>query len=250
MAKLVRRVRKGRKARKGKAMRRVRRSRNTNAIGGPNTCKITETYDLGDLNLNTGYRFQKGGITPGFRAASVAPNFGLYRVAKLIWTLRPYYDTFLPIYGQAGGGQVGNMPDAVPYMYWKINRYGDAPAAFTGTYLREQGSKPIRLDDKILTWSYKPNILLADAAAAGGGSGSVKMTPWLNTDSAPQDNNFVLSSTVHYGHLMIVEGQASGNAMPAIGRLECKVVYEFKSPRSPVNSSTFDPQQTSQVRAV
>lgn len=252
MAKMVRRrglrKRRGLRRRMGKLRRGVKR--NTNFIGGPNTCKISETYDLGDFNSNTPVRIQKAGITPGFRAAAVAPNFGLYRVAYMQFTLRPYYDTYTPNLGQAGGGQIGNQPDAVPYLYWKMNRYGDAPAAFTATYLRQQGSKPIRLDDKIIKWGYKPNILLADSTnPVGLTSGQIKITPWLNTDSAPQDNAFALSSTVHYGHLMYVEGQASGNAMPAIGRLELKVIYEFKNPRG-INSSSQTDMHNTQVPTV
>lgn len=238
MVKLVRRRRVVRKRKGGLRKRGMRRmKRNTNFIGGPNTAKVTETYDLGSLLENTGYIFNKAGITPGFRAADVAPNFGLYRIASLTWTFKPFFDTYTPNLGQAGGGQIGNQPDAVPYLYWKMNRYGDAPAAFNGNYLKEQGARPHRVDDKIISWTYRPNILVADAGAVNGGSGQVKMTPWLSTDTAPGDQGFGLSVTKHYGHIMFIEGAASGNAQPPIGSFEVKVVYEFKNPRSPVSSS-------------
>lgn len=241
-----------RKGMKKRGMRKLKR--NTNFIGGPNTCKITETYDLGDLVLNAPYLVGKAGITPGFRAADVAPNFGLYRIAKLEWSLRPYFDTYTAATYQ--GGAIGNQPVAVPYFYWKINRYGEAPAAFTGTFLREQGAVPIRIDEKIIRWSYRPNVLLADtgaaAAAQQGGSGQVKMTPWLSTDQTPGNNVFGLSSTQHYGHLMIAEGPAAGNAMPNIGRLEVKVVYEFKNPRGQIaagSSYTVEPVSSVALKA-
>lgn len=246
MYKMPRKVTK-RIARKVRRVRRRVSKRNTNMIGGPNTAKVTETYDLGPLNLNTGYIFNKAGITPGFRAAQVAPQFGLYRIAKLTWTFKPFYDTYTPNLGQAGGGQVGNQPDAVPYLYWKMNRYGDAPAQIDGTYLKEQGARAHRVDDKIITWSYRPNILLADAAAAGGGSGQVKMTPWLSTDTAPGDQVFNLSQTKHYGHTMVIEGAASGNALPPIGTYELKVVYEFKNPRAQRSSSSMGAQEVKSV---
>lgn len=225
-----------RKRRGGLRKRMGMRKRNTNFVGGPNTAKITETYNLGNVTAQQPYLYIKAGITPGNRAATTAPNFGLYRIAKITFTLRPFFDTYTPAVYQPGGGAIGNQPVAVPYLYWKINRYGDAPAVFGAQYLRDQGSKPIRLDDKIVTWSYRPNILVADALAGAAVSGQVKMTPWLSTDIAPQDAAFALSTTDHYGHLMYIEGAAAGNAQPIIGQLEAKVVYEFKNPRG-VNTS-------------
>lgn len=233
---MVRRRRGGLRKRLGR--KRMGMKRNTNFVGGPNTAKVTETYNLGNVNAQTPYLFIKSGITPGNRAATTAPNFGLYRIARITFTLRPYFDTYLPSVYQ--GGAVGNQPVAVPYLYWKINRYGDAPANFGAQYLRDQGSKPIRLDDKVITWSYRPNILVADALAGAAVSGQVKMTPWLSTDIAPQDQAFALSTTDHYGHLMYVEGAAAGNAQPVIGQLEAKVVYEFKNPRGVNTTSGVD----------
>lgn len=217
--------------------KRMGRKRNSNAVtGGPNTCRITETYDLGDILLNAPEEYFQDGIPANTRAAAVAPNFGLYRMAKMEYTIRPYYDTFAPSTG------TGSFPVNVPYLYWKMNRFGDAPAAFNAEFLREQGSKPIRLDDKIIHIKYKPNILLADAGrvAAGlnGGSGQVKMTPWLSTDSEVEDGVFALSSTAHYGHLSFVEGAGAGAANAPIARVELKIVWEFKNPRGITASST------------
>lgn len=230
---MPRRRRLARKGLKKRGMRRMKR--NTNFIGGPNTCKVTEVFNQGLLNANTAETYEIPGIVPGSRAAAVAPNFGLYRIAYVQWTLRPLFDTFVPSVYQPGGGPVGNQPVSVPYFYWKMNRYGDAPAAFTAEYLREQGSKPIRLDDKTIRWGYKPNTLVSDvgpaAAALQGGSGQVKMTPWISTDNRVQDQAFGLSTTNHYGHSHYVEVPAAGNAQPNIGQLEVKVIYEFKNPR-------------------
>lgn len=229
----------------------MKSKRNTNLVGGPNTAKVTEVFNLGSLNMQTPYEFNIPGISPNSRSAIVAPAFGLYRIAKVQYTFRPFYDTYTPNLGQAGGGQIGNQPDAVPYMYWKINRYGDSPAAWTAEFLREQGSKPIRVDDKLLTWSYKPNVLLADAGATAaglnGGSGQVKVTPWLSTDAQPGDNAFALSNTLHYGHLMYIEGAASGDAKPIIGQLEAKVIYEFKNPRGIESNASATPKKVKGV---
>lgn len=224
-----------RKRRGGKRMGK----RSSNAVtGGPNTCKITETYNLGNVLLNTPEEYFFEGIPANSRAAAVAPNFGLYRVAKVTFTYKPYFDTYLPSVAQAGGPAVGNQPVSLPTLYWKMNRYGDAPIAFDANFLRQQGAKPIRLDDKIVTLGYKPSILLADAGAVAaglnGGSGQVKMTPWLSTDNQPGNNAFALSTTVHYGHLLFVEGNVAnvGQPMPGICEVEAQVVWEFKNPRA------------------
>lgn len=216
-------------------------------MGGPNTARITETYDLGDVNINTPEEYIFDGIPPNTRAAEVAPNFGLYRIAKVTYFMKPFYDTFTPgLISNVGGP--GNYLTTVPRLYWKMNRYGDAPAAFDAAFLRDQGSTPHRLDDKTVVISYKPNILLADAGAqaAGlnGGSGQVKMTPWLSTDSEVNDAAFALSTTQHYGHIMFVEGNKVNNASDVVvGRIEAKVVWEFKNPRG-ITENPGAPQKT------
>jgi len=220
-------------ARKGK--KGGMRKRSTNAVtGGPNTCRITETYDLGDVNINQPEEYIFDGIPPNTRAAEVAPNFGLYRIARVTYYMKPFYDTFTP--GIVNSNPGNNYLTTVPRLYWKMNRYGDAPAAFDAAFLRDQGAIPLRLDDKTVKIFYKPNILLADAGAAAaglnGGSGQVKITPWLSTDAEVNDGAFALSTTQHYGHIMYVEGNKLNNASDVVvGRIEAKVVWEFKNPR-------------------
>lgn len=221
---------------RGKGRRPMKR--NTNFIGGPNTAKITETYTLPATPINQPEEYFWQGIPAGSRAAEVAPSFGLYRIARVTYIYKPLYDTYIP----SNPGVVGvNKLTTVPNLYWKINRYGDAPAAFDGDYLREQGAKAVRLDDRPVVISYKPNILLADAGAVAaglnGGSGQVKITPWLSTDSEVGNNAFALSTTLHYGHLLYVEGDTENNTtQPNVARVEVKVVWEFKNPRGSVET--------------
>jgi len=218
-------IRRGRKGKKS-----IRRGRKT-GLGLSNSCRITETFDVSGVLINQPYEYRVDGISAGTRAAEVAKAFGLYRIAQVMYTYKPYYDTYTPaLIGS------GNFPTTVPNLYWRTTRYGDAPAAFNDDYLKEMGAKAIRLDDKAVVVSYKPNILLADAGAiaAGlnGGSGQVKMTPWLSTDSQPGDGAFQLSSTIHYGHIVYVEGNlVNGSTQPNIASLEVRIIYEFKNPR-------------------
>lgn len=204
---------------------RRRATRNPNALGGPNTCKIVETLASQPVLANTPYIVSVGGIT-GARAQAVAEQFGLYRIAKVIFKFKPNYDTF-----NAQDAALGNGPASVPTLYWKMNRFADAPAYFTSTDLKTLGAKPIRFDDKQYTLSYKPNILTG-IVSGGDNSGQVKMTPWLNTDQAPDTANFVISDTNHYGHFHLVECAMNGNGSTPVGTFDATIIYEFKNPRT------------------
>lgn len=202
---------------------------------GPNTAKVVEFFDLGVFEANVAHDFSLAGIVPAVggvptRSAVVAPAYGLYRVAQIEYKIKPKFDTYI-----AGQVPVGDQPVEVPVMYWKMNRYGDAPVGFNAGNLQSLGAKPVRLDDKTLTIKYRPNILLSNAGPAAvaqaGGSGNIKMTPWLSTDTEADDNNFALSTTAHYGHMMFIECAAAGDGTPLICEIVARVVYEFKNPR-------------------
>lgn len=223
--------RKKRATRKPYGRKRRMVKRNPNSIGGPNTCKVIETIPAQTVNMNTPYIFLKGGIT-GARASAIAKEFGLYRIASIRWTHRPLFDT----YSSSLPG-TGNSPNSVPTLYWKMNRYGDIPAAFNGDYMRSLGAKPFRLDDKNVVVTYKPNILNSQQNFAGPSQASIKITPWLSTDDTPGDQNFTLSTALHYGHSLFIEGGAAGTALGTACVLDCQVVYEFKNPRSVASSS-------------
>lgn len=211
------------------------------ARSSPNIAKVVEFFDLGRFNCNESYDFALNGIvaldpvanTPT-RASIVAPAYGLYRIAQIEYKITPKYDTFNANLGQ-GGVPIGDQAVEVPKLYWKMNRYGDSPVGFTEADMLQLGSKPLRLDDKTLTIKYKPNILLANAGAAAtaqdGGSGQVKVTPWLSTDTEAGDNQFTLSTTVHYGHLMFIACEAAGDGVSPICDIKARVIYEFKNPR-------------------
>lgn len=212
----------------------VRRPKVSKAPG--NSCKVIEYFEAITVEANTANEFVVKGIVPTTsggkitRAATVAPAFGLYRIADVQFKLTPRFDTY-----SSGLAPGGDAPVEVPKVYWKINRYGDSPLGFTEADMLSLACKPIRLDDKTVTIQYKPNILLANAGAAAfaqnGGSGQLKMTPWLSTDDEPDNGNFALSTTTHYGHMMFVECAAGGDGTPIVCEMSCRVVYEFKNPR-------------------
>lgn len=202
----------------------------------PNSAKVVEFFNAFTVEANTANEFVVNGIVPTTgggkptRASMVAQAYGLYRIADVQYKLTPRFDTY-----SSGLNPGGDAPVEVPKIYWRLNRYGDAAIGFTQDDLLSTGSKPIRLDDKTLTIQYRPNILLADtgarAAALAGGSGQIKMTPWLSTDDEPGNNAFALSTTTHYGHIMFIECAAGGDGTPIVCDMTCRVVYEFKNPR-------------------
>jgi len=192
---------------------------------------VTQTIPTRNVIANTPYVISIGGIV-GDRALAHAPEYALYRIAKVVFKFKPNYDTFNPNFA-AGAG-----PISVPTLYWKMNRFADAPAAFTSDNLRSLGAKPFRFDDKQLSVSYKPNILQAQATA-GSISGSMKMTPWLNTDVAPNTPNFNPSTTEHYGHFFYVECATAGAGNTPVGTFDATIYYEFKNPRVVWSSSSM-----------
>lgn len=211
----------------GRRVRRIPRplKYNANRVGGPNTCRVETTIPKVDLLANTPYQFNLAGIV-GARAVDIAPNFALYRVAKVLFKYKPNYDTFVSNPGFIGGaGAV-----SVPTLYWKMNRFADDPNAFTADNLRVMGAKPVRFDDKQVTVSYRPNILVANASG-GSISGQVKITPWLNTDDAPDTATFATSTTQHYGHFWYIECAVNGAGTTPVGSLDVTIFYEFKNPR-------------------
>lgn len=193
---------------------------------------VVETLPTQAINLNTPYIISKAGIT-GVRAPVEAQLFGFYRIAKIIIKHKPLFDTYSTSLPGAGNG-----PNSVPTLYWKMNRYGDAPPAFNGNYLRSLGSKPIRFDDNEYTISYKPNMLMVGADNAGNNASQIKMTPWISTDEIPQNGNFALSTAEHFGHLLYVEGGGSGTADGAVGTYDVTVIYQFKTPRVPTTAQS------------
>lgn len=202
---------------------------NSRRVGGPNTCRIETTIPSVPLLANTPYQFNLAGIV-GSRAVDVAPNFALYRVAKVQFKYKPLFDTFTPGLVNSGNAP-GNYIAGVPTLYWKMNRFADDPNAFTADDLRVMGAKPVRFDDKQYTLSYRPNILM-DQATGGSHSGSVKLTPWLNTDRAPDTPNFQTSTTQHYGHFWYIDAALINNStFPQVGSLDITIFYEFKNPR-------------------
>jgi len=210
-----------------------------------NTARVVQTLEQLDILANQPYTLAVNGII-GDRALAHAEQYGLYRISKIEFKHKPKYDTYI---SQTITNPGANAITTVPSLYWKMNRYADAPAGFDADNLRSMGAKPHRLDDKIYTLSYKPNVLLG-TISAGNNSGQLKMTPWLNTDSAPDTPGFIASTTSHLGHFLFVEADLiNTTTQPIVATMDVVIHYEFKTPRvkwggsSNVSSYSVNPLQ-------
>lgn len=211
--------------RRGGLRRRIPLKYNSKRVGGPNTCRVTQSLGPVTILANTPYRISVGGIS-GDRARAVCEQFALYRIAKVVYKYKPNFDTYLSNPGFIGGAG----PVTVPNLYWKMNRFADNPPAWNVQDLRDMGAKPFRFDDKPITVAYKPNILTA-IESGGSDSGQIKMTPWLNTDQSSETAAFAPSTTEHYGHFYWVDCAVNGSGDTPVGTLDVTIYYEFKNPR-------------------
>lgn len=215
-------ARNGKNKGKGKGKGKGQKTRVPRLVKGTTQfASLTETYDIGPLDANTGNKISIAGLVGFPRAQAVARNYGLYRIAKIDLEIKPVFDTFIP-----GATPVAG-PTSVPYLYWQIVRDGDYPTAPTTLYFEQRGSKPIRLDDKIINLDWKPNALIDVAPGLAGvpNNGSIKMTPWLSAD-ASNGAGWLPNATPHYG--MVFAAFCSGIGAYKVMTAVMKVHYQFK----------------------
>lgn len=152
------------------------------------------------------------------RASGVATAYQHYRIKKITMKFRANYDTYTP------GGTT------VPHLYYMINKSGSIPFNTTLAALKSMGAKPIRLDDKTITVSWRPSVLnkTTDLTAPGSEvSTQYRISPWLST------NNNTLAAGVfnpsgvdHLGIFFYVENIGAQNSYT----VETTIEYQFKKP--------------------
>lgn len=192
--------------------------------GASQYANIVETYKVGPVKANVGQKISVAGLTGFLRAQALARQFQLYRIAKVELDIKPIYDTYLP-----GAAPVAG-PTSVPYFYWQMVRDGDYPTTPLVGYFEQRGSKPQRLDDKIIKINWKPNTLLeVSGGAFAANNGNVKMTPWLSCD-ASQGAAWSPNATPHHG--MVLAAYCSGTGDYFVMDITMRVHYQFKKPHA------------------
>ena len=108
--------------------------------------KVNRSYSL--LTTNQVYNIYNTQLSSNVRAVSVAQAYQFYRIKRITLKFSPLQDTF------SGTGTT------VPYLYCMIDRTKNLANQNTVSALKKLGCKPRRLDDKMLTFSWRPSVLI------------------------------------------------------------------------------------------
>jgi len=265
---MPRRVRRARP----RARRPKRAPRRAPSSRGGDIAHIHEVVEFNDINANTvqGLNFS---LFQFPRASQLSPNFKWYRASKVEWMIDPNYNVFSE--GAVGG--IANGSTSVPYLYHRMNRNQDG-FVYTIKNLQAMGAKPVKFT-KQLKFIYKPNWcspgLSSYATQSGTGTPIANLrqqglTPqygWLmSDDSLPVDtsgsiNNLstsevqgfsgafappqtsgmtaVTTNGVLYNGSDIFIDQYDSQIGTVLGRITCKVTWEFKGPNFALNPPTL-----------
>lgn len=214
----------GKRGRKGGPLRRpTARSIITN------TASVRENYSF---NINDGvlsYFTENLSNATFDRAQLVASAFQEYRVKYIKLTFRPSADTW----------PVGAGP--IPQMYFMYNKAAAIPTNATVQTLLDMGCRPIRYDDKNITRSWKPTVLIGadqNAPASQLEASMIKTTPWLSTNLFAQNPGatWAPSNVEHYGCVFTVTKPSP--TTPAIAyNVDVEVVFQFRKPLAQVPPS-------------
>lgn len=158
------------------------------------------------------------------RARAVATAYMHYRIKKISLTFKPTVDTF------AAGGVNGAKPD----LYVLIDKSGAVPTNATFDALRSMGAKARALDEKPLTVSWRPSVLMDAASNPGPGfavsPANYKISPWLTTNATPLSPGAWTVSTVdHLGVFFFAQDPYPG-ASPTHYTVDVTIDVEFKKP--------------------
>jgi len=170
------------------------------------------------------------------RLTDIGQSYQFFRIRKVNWQVRPAFDTF-----QASGT---GSATTIPQLYWRVDREGNYTSATTLDTLKAAGSKPIRLDDKIITKSYAPAVVLptlvtpandstSPPTAAVYGNGAKRISPWLPTNANAYVQGaatWVANSIDHLGIILCVDQDSGVSTNAPVAYLSFTVEFDFKKP--------------------
>lgn len=206
--------------------------RRINRSGVPERASMTvnRSYDL--LGTNNTYTIYNIQLSQFQRAVNTAKSYQMYRIKKATLKVSPLSDTFSP-----GGGY------SIPYAYFQVDRTRDIQNIRTATEFKQLGCKPHRLDDKIVTFSYKPSVLnstLDDNATNGGIFNQYKISPWIRCrDETGAPGVWNPDTTDHLGLVFFFENSGGSN-IPV--KAELLVEFEFCKPGYPTTITESFPE--------
>jgi len=212
---------------KGKAGRRVRDVPDMASLSCKRSMQTPGPPPAPGFNTNTLYSLMNTQLIDYQRAVQVAAAYQHYRIKKITLTFKPTLDTF------TNGGS------SKPNLYYMIDKSGAIPTNASLEALKQMGAKPIQLDEKNLTISWRPSVLESVMYAAGGvgaaSSSKYKVSPWLTTTADNVSPGvFVPSGVDHLGCYWYVDQLAPVGYQYTI---ECEVQFQFKKPLINLTSS-------------
>lgn len=217
------------------AGKRVYRKRQLTSVR--NYAKVVEDLP-GEIALNTGsvYSIKNFQLNSCARAAAVAQGFQHYRISKVELFVKPNQDTYsadTTAIGPTSGGGFG-----IPYMYYKVDRMASFPPTGNLGTLKRMGTKPLRIDDKVIPIRFKPNVIVGATDNPPGGTGLVselsafaRVSPWLttNANSGSATSGWAASSVDHYGIVFGADAQRQPSSYPCAS-VQIRLTFEFKDP--------------------
>jgi len=164
-----------------------------------------------------------------YRAPLVAKAYQEYRITGIEVRIIPTKDTFL-----------SSGTDIVPTLYWMNDPMNALLNNMVEADFQALGAKPIRLDDKIIRRSLKPNVIVVAAPQGTGFPSIAKRSPWLSTNSAFTPVTAWSPSTVtHYGAKWFITPTI---ATAPVYEIQVKATYQFRRPLLGANTSAPAPQ--------
>jgi len=196
---------------------------------------LSETKGLSILQTNQMYQQYALQLANYPRAVNVAKAYQLYRIKSVKYIVQPLSDTFIAT-GPAASGST------VPYLYYMIDRTKNLLAANTAQALKRAGAKPRRVDERSISFGYKPSVLQANLdtqTPVSSSYTSYKISPWLNTrDINSGVGVWNPDATDHQGIKFIVEN--SGGANIAY-KMDIVIEFEFMKPSNDLTPSETMP---------
>lgn len=180
---------------------------------------MKETHSFASLPCNTAFRDFATSLVRFDRATKIARSFQEYRITKVTYMWKPLLDT----YAQGGA--------PLPYAYILVDKTAASGGINSQPEFEAAGCKPIRLDDKTLTRSFKPSVLQYsfDASTTTNVYSKPIISPWLSCNAhnlnATEPPDWQPSSIDHFGLEWLVVGDPK-----VLYQVDMVAHFEFRKP--------------------
>lgn len=196
----------------------------------PDKASCSEVLQIVDARSNTMYGNAYVSLGEFPRSSLISEAYQEYRITNVKWTFKPQFDTFI-------ANTDATTAYRVPQLHYMIDKAATLPPTTTFADLVAMGAKPHRFDDKNITVSYAPGVVLGVDAAGSATikSAMKKVSPWLSTTDAI-DASWAVSTAQHNGLFYYLDAAA----LPGDGVYEysvsVEVQVEFRKPFLPVGA--------------